>query len=259
MVAALALTAAAPASQSGSSKGGGRGGSIGNTRPRAETSGAAQPKKKAGRKANKEGEDDDPIEATQQGGAAAASAMDTGPKPKESLASVKTAKILKAIVKGLLRAMQDNRDLMSCCIDVLIGPESDSIFAQMSTQTSEYSKLSKAEKESHGSPHLLAFVGLLEAIIAKGPVVGQANFEAISAYNEQVKGYTPTQLNDHVRLCKQAKGYKAENKKLYLEMGRCPVRSEILAAAIQAGFQLKGGRAPPSHLERDLVEWLQQL
>ncbi len=172
---------------------------------------------------------------------------------------MKTSKILKAIVKGLLRSMQDNRDLMRCCIDVLIGKEDDDILTQMSLQTTEYPKLDKAAKEAHGLPHLLAFVGLLTAILAKGPAVGQANFEAIQAYNEEVKNFSPVQLNEHVRLCKQAKCYKAENKKLYLEMGRCPVRSEILAAVIQLGFQKKGGRAPPSHLERDLVEWLQQL
>ncbi len=47
---------------------------------------------------------------------------------KESLANLKTAKIMKAIVTGLLRAMQDQRDLMSCCIDVLIGRAEDNVY-----------------------------------------------------------------------------------------------------------------------------------
>ena len=168
-------------------------------------------------------------------------------------------RILKSIVKALLRTMQDTRDVTSCCIDVLIGPSEDSTFKEMASQTSEYSKLDKAAKEATGSPHLLAFVGLLTAIIAKGPSVGQANYEAVVTYNEQVKHFSPLQLNEHVRLCKQARCYKSETRKLYLELGRCPARDQILAAIIQMGFVKKGGRAPPSHLERDLIDWLQQL
>ena len=155
--------------------------------------------------------------------------------------------------------MQDQRDLMSCCIDVLIGPAEDNVFAQMANQTKEYSRRSKEEKETMGSPHLLAFVGMLTAIIDKGPSVGQANHEAVKSYMEQVKHMQPAELNEHVRLCKQAKCYNMHDKKIFLELSRCPVRGQIIAGLVQMGFTKKGGRAPPSHLERDLVDWLQHL
>ncbi len=244
-----------PASQRSSAKGGGRGGSTGSSRPRAETAGADKPKDKKYKRGDKSAEDDEMA----AGAAEASSQQERQQNKKESLSNVKTAKILKAIVKALLRTMQDTRDVTSCCIDVLIGPSEATIFQDMASQTSEYSKLDKAAKEASGSPHLLAFCGLLTAIIAKGPSVGQANYEAVVTYNEQVKHFTPLQLNEHVRLCKQARCYKSETKKLYLELGRCPAREQILVAIIQMGFVKKGGRAPPSHLERDLIEWLQQL
>ncbi len=47
---------------------------------------------------------------------------------KVHLADHKTARLLKAIVKALSRTMQDRRDVLSCCIDVLIGPDTGKIF-----------------------------------------------------------------------------------------------------------------------------------
>ncbi len=199
-------------------------------------------------------EDEDMLAAeegpTQEGG---------GGQRKESFANLRTAKIFKTMVKALLRILQDQRDLASCCIDVLIGPAGDSVFKQMSGKTKEYSKLSKEAKETSGTPHLFAFVGLIMAIIENGPSVGQANYETIKAYAEQVKHMAQAEMNEQVRLCKQARCYNEQDRKFFLEMGRCPVHAEILAALTQMAFKRKGGRAPPSHLKRELVEWLQQL
>jgi hypothetical protein len=146
--------------------------------------------------------------------------------------------MLKAIAKAVLRIMQDQRGLMSFFIDVLVGLAEDNVYKQMGIQTKEYSKLVKEAKEATGSPHLLAFVGLLTAIIEKGPAAGQANHDAITAYMERVKHLSPTELNERARLCKQAKCYNEQDEKLYLEMGRCPMRrraSTAVAARAAAG------------------------
>jgi hypothetical protein len=129
----------------------------------------------------------------------------------------------------------------------------------MSSQTKEWSKLDWEAKETAGPPHLLAFMGLLMAIKEAGPTVGQHNFDKITEYLESATNMSTEELNDQVRLCKAAKCYNHSDKKLFLEMGRCPVRQHILAAVVQMGFKKKGGRAPPSHLERELGEWLEQL
>ena len=237
---------------------GARGGSNGS-RHRAGTSGEAPPRRKTNRDHEAAGDDDiEEYPPTQAGGGAVQHKRPA--EKKDSLAHVKTAKILKVIAKALLRDMQDMRDVASCCIDVLIGPSDDQIFEQRPAQTKESAKLDKQEKEAAGSPHLLAFVNLLAALMAKGPtVVGQANRTTLLSYMEAVKAFTPAQLNEHVRLCKQARCYNSGQREIFLELGRCPARAEILNAVVQAGFAKKGGRALPSYLERDLVDWLQQL
>ena len=229
-------------------------------RPRAGTAGAEAPPSRRPKREHEAVGDDDVEEFPPTQSGAAVEVKQPPAEKKEQLAHVKTAKILKAIVKALLRNTQDTRDVASCCIDVLIGPAEDQIFEQMANQTREYAKLDKPGKEAIGSPHLLAFVGLVAATLAKGPVViGQPAHAALTEYSERVKTMTPAQLNEHVRLCKQARCYNSAQKKIYLEVGRCPGRAELLAAVVAAGFAKKGGRAPPSHLERDLIDWLQQL
>lgn len=141
------------------------------------------------------------------------------------MATQKTAKLLKTIFKALLRAMQDQRDVLHCCIDVLIGPAADPVFEKMSAQTKEYSKLSKEAKEAAGSPNLLAFEGLFNAIIEKGSAVGQAKFTAIKEYSEKVAHMAPTELNHEVRLCKSAKCCDSADRKVYLELSKCQVSS----------------------------------
>jgi len=118
----------------------------------------------------------------------------------------------------------------------------------------------QAGEGGHRIPAPARFAGLLAATLAKGPVaIGQTAHMALTEYMELVKITTPAQLSEHVRLCKQARCYNPGQKKIYLEVCRCPVQAEFLAAIVAAGFARKGGRAPPSHLERDSIDWLQRL
>lgn len=130
----------------------------------------------------------------------------------------------------------------------------------MAEQTKAYGSLKQDQKKQAGPPHVLAFMGMVRAIVARGVSVGQANHEAVKQYAEQMQDKTVEEMKDEVRLCKQAKGYESGKKKLYVSiMMMCPIRSTLGLSLVQMGFGKKMGWAPSGYMERDLAEWLEQL
>lgn len=189
---------------------------------------------------------------------ASGSAGDGRPRSrKENLHNEKTAAILQTIVKGTLRNMQDMRDIQNCVVDVLLGPSEDPLFEKMKEQTVAYAQL--PQKDRDGPPHLVAFVGLVNSLVQKGPSIGAMNLQALDTYYKEVETMETDQLAEQVRMCRQIKCFQANQTRLVLEVGRSPVRRVLLDSLKQIGFRLCVGRAPAGHLERELQNWLDVL
>eukprot|EP00974_Lingulodinium_polyedra_P069519 6730716-Lingulodinium_polyedra.AAC.1 len=156
--------------------------------------------------------------------------------------------------------MQDGRDLASCSIDVYIGPCDDPVLESMAEQTKAYGQLGMEEKKEAGPPHLLAYMGLVKGLVAKGVASGQLNYDRLKEHMEGLEALTTEELNQQVRLCKKAKCFDNKKAKLLICLSsESQVRKNVSEAMVQVGFEKKVGRPPASGLERDLAEWLDQL
>lgn len=236
--------AAVPPSQSASSQSGAPAKQGGGRAPRARvaTAGNEHPAKKKGRQ--QQDDDDEPQ-----------------PRPdnnKESLANLKTAKLLKLMVKGMLRNMQGQRDLESCCFDVLIGPSDDIVFQRMTEQTKAYSQLAQDERTKMGPPHIQAFLGMIKGLTEKEGM-DQRTTQGVNEYLKDIEKATNDEMGDQVLLCRQIRCYDKKKTRLMLEITRCPARADIMKGLTQIGFEKKIGRAPAGVMERELAEWLQHL
>ena len=187
---------------------------------------------------------------TASGGAAVAQGINSGSESgggnKAKLQNMKTAKLLKIMVKSLLRCSQDQRDTTSCLVDVFLGPADSPIFDGIAGQTKAYAQLDQQAKDKVGSPHLIAFIGALDALVKKGESIGQANLEKLTTYQAKVHAMEPAELNEDVRLFRQFKCYDQKKKRLAVCMVKGEERKALVAALIQSGFVRKMGRAPAS-------------
>jgi hypothetical protein len=178
---------------------------------------------------------------------------------KEYLGKEKVAKLLKTMVTSILRGLQESRDLAACVIDVMLAPAEAKFFETMKQATTNYSQLEQAAKEEAGPPHLQALMGLLDGLLEEKDKIGATNFEVISKYRLELKDMTTQEACDAIRMCRQFKCYKKEDRRLAFEITGTKIRKEIISAITQLGGKLKLGRDPATYLERDLAEWLQLL
>eukprot|EP00959_Pyramimonas_sp_CCMP1952_P290175 6069271-Pyramimonas_sp.AAC.1 len=61
---------------------------------------------------------------------------------------------------------------------------------------------------------------------------------------------------DNIRFCRMDKCYDQNKKKVLLNLDPA-IRPIILDCLAQTGAELKQGRAPPTHMESELQEWLE--
>lgn len=104
----------------------------------------------------------------------------------------------------------------------------------------------------------MIFVGLVTALVERGPMVGAKTHEELKHIAVQYESMTTEARSESVAVCINDKCYDGELRKLFLHIRRDP-KDIIVQASVQMGGVRKHGRPPAGALERELSDWLQDL
>ena len=171
-------------------------------------------------------------------------------------------KLKVLMIKQILRSEQRGRDLEGALFDTCIGPAEDAMVEKMTSQNQLYAKATK-EAKGHGlgPPHVWTFGGLLGGLIEKGDAVGGQNLAVLKRYYGEYDGLSTEEKCDMVRFCRLTKVFNKTQKRITIciRERHSDLRVAMLAALTQTDWSRKHGRAPPSHMERELQAWLEVL
>ena len=166
--------------------------------------------------------------------------------------------LLGLMIKMVLQLTQKSRETESIEFDTYLAPAEDPIVKAMTAQGRRYSHAVQSAGHGLAAPHLYIFGSLLDAIAT---LTGE---EQDRQNNEQ---YTAMKVEDRaqvIRLCKTAKIFRAEEKKVALAFGSgvaaqaCKVR--VLAVlGKQKDWSYKIGKPPAGYMERTLASYLEDL
>ena len=180
------------------------------------------------------------------------------------------------IAKLCLADAQSNRLLCSILLQVVLIPAQALVVQAMQeagrSYTTTMEKLSQKEKAAlpHGLPHHHKWNAMLVWAM-KQWAPGQPNASAgllsqAQGYCESIKKGTDQfkELQKHMKVCKVAKSYRAELKKIEVS-----VVHDTPAAALWTGIvellvkmekaEEKQGQAPPGDLETKIQEYLEEM
>ena len=111
-------------------------------------------------------------------------------------------------------------------------------------------------------PHTYAFSGFLAGLVkSHGNDVGKVNREQLEALKTKTDEMSWQELAELVKVFKVSKVFEKENRRitLMLEPGMKEERKALKNSLEQLGGQHKVGKAPPSHMERELQAYLDSL
>ena len=166
--------------------------------------------------------------------------------------------LMGLIMKMVMQLMQGSRDTAGAVFDTFLAPSQDDLIQAMAIQGRRYAKT--VENPGHGlsSPHLYVFGALLKAIADL-----QLDPRDKELY-DRYEGFSVEQRALTIRLCKQAKTYDSEVRKMVMAFGSGGVAQEFKERELQvmisrANWSCKVGRAPPSHMEREMSKFLENM
>jgi len=166
--------------------------------------------------------------------------------------------VLKAVSHSLLSV----RELEAVAYDVVLLIAESPILNLMRVKTKQWTEEAQKRGKNHGlgPPHLSAWEGLLEGLLAPGMEIGAVNRANIVKLAEHTKGLEEGEKMLLVRYCRAKTTYNKETAKLVLALrGEFEqYRAPLLRALEQAGGEAKAGRAPRGGMERALQKFLDE-
>ena len=184
-------------------------------------------------------------------------ADDNGAVAKTSQGVPASSKALYTLMmKMLLSLAQSRRNIEGVLFDVLIVPQDLPEVLKMTEQGSLYNQEVQKRGKGHGlgAPHLWIFGALLESLLLRKESIGAHNFAELQKFKQKLTTLEYAQKMDIIKFTKVDKCYDQGKRRITLCIAEA--RPELLSALQQIGAELKSGRAPASHMERELQEWL---
>ena len=147
--------------------------------------------------------------------------------------------------------------------DTFIGVADTLFLNQLTEQTQKFNAQVKGNK-SHdlGPPHLYAFLGCLDGLLKNhADQVGANNAEMLKQWKLRVDPMTRQELAEEIRMFRLSKVYDRDKRRLTIALAPNlqEERKCLIGCLDQLKWQRKYGRAPPSHMERELQEFLDVL
>ena len=179
---------------------------------------------------------------------------------KLTKAQQENKQLWSVVLKAVLSLQQDQRSTNAVILYTLIVETASPEIEKMVEQGKAYGQLCQDQpKHQQGPPHLFVFAGLLVALQARQDSIGLKNSNLIKSMVEKWEAWELDDRADSVRLCRQAKCWDQNYRKIYLAFGNGYTDEEtkgLLNGMQQSGAVLKHGRAPAGALERELSQWL---
>ena len=163
--------------------------------------------------------------------------------------------LMGLIMKMVMQLTQKNRDAEAVLFETFLAPSNDELILAMAVQGRRFARAVEEPGHGLGSPHLYVFGALLKAIadLALDPL-DKSRYEEYSRMPLEER-------NQVIRLCKQAKTYDGEVRKLAMAFGTgdvaLPYKSRLVKLLIdRENWSYKMGRAPPGYMEREMSNFL---
>ena len=181
-----------------------------------------------------------------EGEARGPTAAETKLPKKESKLDQKS--LNKLMLKAILKMHQTTRELTSTLWDTLLVKASSPEADNMQKQTQTYAEKVRHEGRGHtrAPPSVWAYLGLVKSRQQRGTTVGARTAQGIASYWAQLKPLSPAQICDEVRFCRLDKTYKADVKRITINIVSQEKRLLVLEALSQTEAERKYGRAPPT-------------
>ena len=144
-------------------------------------------------------------------------------KPKKAIFKGDQAKLLILMLKQVLNLVQGMRDVQSILFDIVLLPKTCSLVQQCIIQGRRYSETTKQKKHGLGPPHLYVWGAIMN-------LLGESNDLVKAAYINYEK-MSIAARNDLVKMCRCAKLFKEEQRKLVLTFG-CGAEGQALRALV---------------------------
>ena len=175
-------------------------------------------------------------------------------------------KFLITIQKAVLQSMLKHRDTESVLFDTLLGETDSPVVTAAKSQNMSYQKASEKKGHGLGPPMIWTCGGMLTALLEqteKDATKGALHLETIQL--KKIIGEFETLSMEGraelCRFCRVTRCYRSEMTRITLACSPSPagmaLRAAILTGLVAGGWEMKVGRAPPVHLERELQGWLE--
>ena len=113
-----------------------------------------------------------------------------------------------------------------------------------------------------GSPHVYAFQGFLDGLTRNhGSEIGSKNLKVLQEWQTKLTDMSWQEVAEVVKVFKLSKVYDKEQRRITLCLTPdCQEeRKAVVGSLGQLGWTRKHGKAPPSHMERELQGFLDEL
>ena len=171
--------------------------------------------------------------------------------------------LLTLMLKAQLRTEQRLREDEACLFDTFIGPADSLFLNQRTEQTQNYGGQVKGKKDHGlGPPHIYACLGFLEGMMRNHKQeMGKVNCQVLEAWGKELEDQTWQEVADQVRMFKLSKVFDKEKRRLTICLAPqlADQRKAVAGCLEQLGWARKYGKAPPSHMERELQGFPEEL
>ena len=155
------------------------------------------------------------------------------------------------------------RELEGAVYDTYVGKASNLFLNNVSEQTQAYQERVKGNKDHNlGPPHTYAFLGFIAGLVKHHAAdIGKKNNETLGAFKEKVDGLSWRELAEIVKVFKVSKVFEKEHRRITIMLGPDlgDIKKVLRDSLEQLSWQHKIGKAPPSHMERELQAYLDAL
>ena len=171
--------------------------------------------------------------------------------------------LMSLIIAQVLNSAQTDRDLMGILYETWVIPIGSRIVELAKKQNLKYSDKVKVRGHGLGPPHLYTFGGVLAGL--QELKKDSDHTEPLKTVIEAFVKKSAVEKGEVAKLCRASKVYDSSKYRVTMSFGTSPeavqARQVVMAAMHSLGeeYEFKQGRPPPSFMERELGEWLQQM
>ena len=171
--------------------------------------------------------------------------------------------LLTLMMKSQLRMEQRVREIEGALMMTFVGKAEDLMLNEISCQTQAYQAKVKGQKNHGlGPPHVYAFQGFIAGLVKHHEAgIGQKNLGEIQMLKAKLEDMKWEEVLEEVLVFRVSKVYDKEKRRITLMLAaHLRDTTKLVGACLeQIGWEKKEGKAPPSHMERELQAFLEEM